>query len=342
MSKPLFNRTVLITALIIIFLNTSAQNLNENLSAIIQKYASSSELNGCIIIAQNQQILAQGSFGIKKIDPKELNTLSTLFPIASLTKQFTSAAILLLQQKNKLSINDRISDYIDLPETMRNIKIINLMNHTSGIPDYWQNNIQNQKDSIYQFFIENEALDFPTNTEFSYCNSGYFILGEIIEKVSGKSYGEFLGENIFIPLGMSNTFCNDDTALDRAIGYDENWNKNDFLMTTGDGGLISNIEDLYIWDRALFDNKLLSVESKDLMFKPLILNSGETINYGFGWEINEDNNNIAAHTGWLASFGAYNQIDLETAYFVILLSNQIRPELMNLINDINKELYKQE
>ena len=113
-------------------------------------------------------------------------------------------------------------------------------------------------------------------------------------------------------------------------------------MTTADGGLISTVEDLYLWDKTLFENKLLTVESKELMFKPLILNNGKTVNYGFGWDINENNKNVVSHTGWLASFGAYNQFDNETGYFIILLSNQIRPDLMDLINEINKEIYKNE
>ena len=139
---------------------------------------------------------------------------------------------------------------------------------------------------------------------------------------------------------MKNTCVYDGKEIDRAIGYDEAWNKNDYLMTTGDGGIISTVEDLYLWDKALYENKILSSASRDKMFSPLKLNNGTTINYGFGWDINENNSNIVSHTGWLASFGAYNQFDKETAYYIILLSNQIRPELMDLINKVNGELYQ--
>ncbi len=320
--------------------NVSAQTLNENLNSIVNKYSSDSVLNGSVIIAKKDNILYQGSFGFKNIETMEINTQSTLFPIASLTKQFTSTAILLLQENKKLSINDKIGDYIELPESMKNILIKNLMNHSSGIPDYWQNNIENNKDSIYKFLINKGTLLFPPNTKYSYCNSGYFLLGQIIESVSGKSYGDFLRENIFMPLGMNNTFINDGKEINRAIGYDEKWNENDYLMTTGDGGLISTVEDLYLWDKALFKNKILSPDNRNKMFNPLKLNTEKIINYGYGWDINENNSNIVSHTGWLASFGAYNQFDKETGYFIILLSNQIRPELMDLINEINGELYE--
>lgn len=333
-------KTILATLVLFLFINVSAQNSCKDLNSIVNKYTIDSLFNGTIIIAKKNKILFQGSFGLKNIETKEKITSSTLFPIASLTKQFTSTAILLLDENNRLSINDKISDYIEVPESMKNIKIINLMNHTSGIPDYWQFDISNQKDSIYMFINQQDSLEFITNTKHEYCNSGYFLLGEIIESVSGKSYSDFLRDNIFIPLGMENTFIDKTPIFNRAIGYDENWKQNDYLINTADGGIISTLENLYLWDKALFENKILTIESKELMFKPLTLYSGETINYGFGWDINDNNKNIVSHTGWLSSFGAYNQIDNENGYFIILLSNQIRPELMDLINDINGELYK--
>lgn len=333
--------SILTLTLLTVF-NVVGQTQKENLELIVEKYTSDSLLNGSILIAKGDEILFEGSFGTKNLDKKENNSISTLFPIASLTKQFTSTAILELQEDKKLTIDDKIGDYIDIPKSMKKISIKNLMNHTSGIPDYWQNDVYNQKDSIFNFLAQKDSLEFIPNSEHRYCNSGYFLLGEIIESVSGKSYAEFLSENIFTPLGMKSTFVNNGKEINRAIGYDENWNRNDFLMTTADGSLISTVEDLYLWDKALFENKLLNDKSKKLMFNISTLDDGKKVNYGFGWDINESNNQIVSHTGWLASFGAYNQIDSETGYFMILLSNQIRPELMDLINDINKELYKTE
>ena len=269
-------KIIVILALTLLnIINATGQPLKNNLESIVEKYPSDSLLNGSILIAKGDEIIYQGSFGFKNFEKKEMNTLSTLFPIASLTKQFTSTAILLLQKNKKLTINDKIGKYIEVTESMKDIPIKNLMNHTSGIPDYWQNNIYNQKDSIYKFLNQKDTLQFTPDSKHRYCNSGYFLLGEIIESVSGKSYGEFLSENIFKPLGMKNTFVNDGITNDRAIGYDENWNRNDYLMTTADGGLISTVEDIYLWDKALFENNLINVESKELMFKTSILNNGE-------------------------------------------------------------------
>lgn len=332
-------KLLLFTLITISLIDVSAQTLENNLRSIINSYSSDSLLNGSILIAKGNTVLLKGASGIKNIEKKEENSLSTLFPIASLTKQFTSAAILLLEENNKLSINDKIGAYIEVPESMKNIQIKHLMNHTSGIPDYLQHGIYMQKDSIYDFLQKQDRLEFNTNTEHRYCNSGYFLLGEIIENVSDKTYGRFLKEKIFIPLGMKNTFVNEGIEFDRALGYDEKWNTNDYLMTTGDGGIISTVDDLYLWDKALLDNNILTAESQQKMFMPTSLENGEPIYYGLGWDINEGNDHIKTHTGWLASFAAYNQFDSEKGYFIILLSNQIRPELMALINEINGVLY---
>ncbi len=335
--KYLFS--VLIIALCLVA-SSKEQSKKDKIQEVVEKYAEKNLLNGSIIVTHKDSIIYKGSFGLANIETKDAITQSTLFPIASLTKQFTSTAILILQEDERLSINDKISKYVEVPQSMGNVLIENLMNHTSGIPDYWQNNIANNKDSIFNFLNIKDTLLFSSNTNHSYCNSGYFLLGQIIERVSGMSYDDFLEENIFKPLGMNHTFVYDGKYHNRAIGYDENWNKNDYLITTGDGGIISTVNDLYLWDKALLENRILNAESQQTMFEPLKLENGEIINYGLGWDINESNDNIVSHTGWLASFGTYNQFDKETGYFIILLSNQIRPELMDLIHDINNELYK--
>ena len=334
------NIFIIIILGIVISACSDEQTVNERIQEVVEEYAAEGYFNGSIMIAHKGNIIYKGSFGYANIETKNAITSSTLFPIASLTKQFTATAIMILQEKGKLSIDDKISNYLKIPSTMQNIPIKNLMNHSSGIPDYWQNDIKNNKDSIFNFHFKHDTLLFAPNTDHSYCNSGYFLLGQIIASVSEKTYSEFLNENIFEPIGMNHTFVYDGNKYNRAIGYDENWNQNDYLMTTADGGILSTVNDLYLWDKALSENVILSKENKNMMFEPLTLKNGHIINYGFGWDINENNKNIISHTGWLASFGAYNQYDVENDYYIILLSNQIRPELMDLINDINKKLYK--
>jgi CubicO group peptidase (beta-lactamase class C family) len=332
----------------------------ENIGEIVKAYASNDQLNGSILIAQKNNIIYQESFGLANIETKTKITSSTLFPLCSVTKQFTATAIMILQEKGMLSIDDKISKYMEVPPTLNDIPIKNFMNMTSGIFNYWENNVKNNKDSILKFHYESEALYFPTNTKYHYNNSNYFFLGLLIESVSGMTYNDFLSQNIFEPAGMSNTFLYEGNKCNKAIGYDETWNINDYLITTADGGILSTIDNLFLWDKALSENKILTSASKTLMFETSKLENGEINNYGFGWEINVTNENnslfhslfskflkdpkndnkVVSHTGSLASFGAYNQYDVNNDYYIILLSNQLRPELMHLIKDINSELYK--
>ena len=322
----------------------------KKIQQIVERYTTNELLNGSIIIATKDSIIYKGSGGFANIETKTSITSSTYFPVASLTKQFTATAILLLHEKGKLSINDKISNYVDVPSFAQPVTIKNLLNHTSGIADYWQNKIENNNDSIHKFLFNTDSLLFSPNTDYSYSNTGYFLLGQIIESVSNETYGEFLKENIFNPLGMGNTFVYNEKEYDGATGYNENWDVNEYFATTADGGIISTIDDLLLWDIALSHNKLLPGDIKNKMFEPTILENGTTTKYGFGWEIGLNSislfdhltgkyEGIVTHSGGLTSFAAYNQFDTKNDTYIILLSNQLRPELMNLIGEINRELY---
>ena len=253
------------------------------LKNIVEGYAKQGKLNGSILIAHKNEILYKGAFGKANIEKGIMNEDSTRFAIGSVTKQFTAVAVLMLQEKGMLSIEDKISKYLELPSYMDNVTIKNLLNHTSGITDYVSRNVYLDSDSIYSFLLNQKSLEFPVNTKYNYSNSGYFLLGEIIAKVSGMKYCDFMQESIFDPLQMNNTCVYQGTEIDRATAYTENWEKNDYLMRTADGGILSNIKDLYLWNLALSENKLISEKSKLLMFTPLELENGKDYNYGFGW-----------------------------------------------------------
>jgi len=332
-------KILLIFLLFEISLNLQAQSKTDSLRTIIEKYASDSLFDGSIIISQKEKVLYQGSFGYSNIETKDTITELTLFPIGSITKQFTATAIMILQEKGLLSINDKISNYMKVPSCMKEIQIKNFMNHTSGIYDYMENGIESNIDSILNFHYKNDTLFFSPNSKFFYCNSGYIFLGLLIESVSGESYSNFLNENIFEPLGMKNTFVFNGNRKSIASAYDENWNLKEKFISTADGGIISNIHDLLIWDRALSNNEILSDKSKKVMFEQSTLENGEKVNYGLGWHINGENKNILFHAGKIATFGAYNQYDKGNDYYVILLTNRILPNLMKMLGDINKELY---
>jgi len=331
----------ILIALIIVFSLTSCseKTTGEKIRKTVEKYVKNKKLNGTLLVANKDSIIYQGSFGYANVEKKDTITSETIFPIASLTKQFTATGILILQEDGKLSIDDKMSKYIEVPSCMKTITIKNLMNHTSGIPDYVSHQVEKTTHSILNYISSIDKLKFIPNTQHSYSNTGYFLLGQIIEKVSGKSYGSFLQERIFKPIGMSHTFVYDGKEYKRAIGYDLAWNRNDYLMFTSDGGILSTISDIYLWDKALSNNTILSPQSESIMFKPTKLNNGKVIAYGLGWNIDRKNRNIVSHAGSLASFGTYNQYDIENDCYIILFSNQLRPELLDLIEDVNDDLY---
>lgn len=343
-----------LTLIIFIVLNivacTKENDQSDGIKKIVEQFASEKLINGSIIVANSDSILFKGSFGYANIETKDSICSSTPFPIASLTKQFTATAILILQENDKLSIDDKINNYIEIPDYMQFVTIKNLMNHTSGIPDYWQNNIENNYDSINKFLVNQDSLSFQPNTGYSYSNSGYFLLGKIIEAISDTTYSGFLQERIFKPIGMKNTFVYNGKDCNRAIGYNLKWGKNEYLATTADGGIISNIDDLQLWDKSLSTDNIIKSETRNLMFQQTELEDGTIISKGLGWEIGLSKvslfdhlsgkyKGIISHTGGLSSFGAYNQYDTKNGLYIILLSNQLRPELMDLINKINKQIY---
>ena len=324
---------------------------NKRIQEVVEEYASKGHFNGSILIAHRDSIIYQGSFGYANIETKDTITSSTLFPICSLTKKFTATAIMILQERGKLSINNTIGEYMEVPTIMKNIPIKNFMNHTSGMFNYSENNIESNADSILKFHNNCDTLYFSINSKFHYSNSNYFFLGLLIESVSGMTYNNFLTKNIFKPAGMHNTFIYDGNICKRAIGYDENRNKNDYLIKTVDGGLLSTLDDLLKWDIALTDNKIITEDSKNKMFEPTALNNGEMIHYGFGWDLEENQvslfsylfgseKKIVSHKGGLAGFGAYNQYDTKNDLYFIILSNQRRIELFGLKDDVHKALYE--
>jgi len=351
--------------LIIIILTLSGcvqkQPLSARIDKTVGKYVSDNRLNGSVIIACKDSVIFTGSFGYANFNTMDTITTSTIFATGSVTKQFTATAIMILQEKGLLSIDDSIGKYIEVPSAMQNIPIKYFMCMTSGIPNYVENDIAFNKDSVLAFHFKTDTVYFPANTRFHYNNSNYFFLGLLIENVSGMTYPDFMKENIFNTAGMKNTFAYNGNKIKRAIGYDENRDENDFLITSADGCILSTVNDLALWNKALFGDKILTNASREIMFESRKTEDGTDINYGLGWEINNigkssslfniiiskcgkgendyKNKYIVSHTGNISSFGAYNQYDTVNDISVILLTNQVNPALINLIGEINSEIY---
>jgi len=274
------------------------------------------------------------AYGFANLEWNVRTKPNTVFEIGSVTKQFTAAGILLLAQEGKLSVDDTIGKYLpDIPGAWANITIRHLLNHTSGIKSYTGlNGFELTKRLTQQQFIGRLApmpLEFDPGARWKYCNTGYNLLGFIIENVSVKKYWEYLGERIFMPLGMTATTNREPGNIvpNRADGYEK---KNGVLINRdydltdifSAGEMISTVGDLARWTAALDGDNLLSADSKAQMWTSGTLNDGSATGYGFGWRVAtfEGAKNIG-HGGSTSGFSASLQRFPDNNVTVIVLCN---------------------
>ena len=251
-----------------------------------------------LLVAKNHRIVYAANYGVANLELQAPVTERTSFEIASMSKQFTDAAILLLADRGKLDLDDQLPKFFtDLPAAWNSITLRQLMTHTAGLRDDWDEDdpFFYSKTTPLEFFdvLKAAPLKFPPGTSFSY-GSGPFVLGLVIERVSGQSYAAFMREHIFRPLGMSSTDVNDPVPVvpGRASGYVIRGDslRNGVRISPaaearGDVGIRSAARDLMRWDAALDGSTLLSEGSRRAMFTPGRLTNGEVVPYGFGWYI---------------------------------------------------------
>jgi CubicO group peptidase (beta-lactamase class C family) len=295
--------------------------------------------SGSILIARDGKAIVSKSYGMANVELGVPNTPRTVFRLASLTKQFTATAIMMLQERGKLNVNDPIGKYLaDCPEAWKTITLRQLLTMTSGIPGVTALELGPLRGLPVPWdqWLEATAkkpLDFAPGEDFKYANSGYTLLGFIIEKVSGKTYGDFLQENIFTPLGMKQTGYEDPLRIikNRATGYRQmpgdpitNVPYAEVIRLYAAGGVYSTTEDLLLWDQALYTNKLLSQKSLDEMFTPFKeMLPGKGYAYGW-WTSQKYGRREIAHGGNLAGFITYIARFPSDRVAVIVLSNNGR------------------
>ncbi|PZR29171.1 MAG: serine hydrolase [Citrobacter freundii] len=338
-------RFYLIFSLILFFL-TGCQTTDQTPVDVVHHYYKSGKFNGSILIAQHDRVMIDTVFGYRDLNNKAVLTKETPFYIASLSKSMTAIAIALMAENGLLSFDDQAIKFVEnLPAYARNITIRQLLNHTAGIRDY--ENILKTKgltnnDVIYWLHGQ-DGLAFAPGTKFQYSNSGYIILSLIIEKVSKMTYSGFLKSNIFDPLHMHHTTVYESGTViaDKAIGYNKNEQVDDYsILTTGDGGIYSTVEDLYKLHNALRTDQLLSKESIRLLYQTPILQDGTNSEYGAGWFIEKtDGGIITQHTGGLAGFRSLFWRDLKNGNTIIALTNKGDAfPVFDFQNDIKKVL----
>jgi len=332
-TKALATRLVVLIALSLLAACALAQEaapitskLDEYLSA-----AAKQGFTGSALVARDGKVVFSKGYGMANDEWDIPNTPQTKFRLGSITKQFTAASLLLLQERGKLSVQDPICKFFDnCPEAWKEITIHHLLTHTSGIPNFtsfpdYQKTmmIPVTMESLVARF-KDKPLDFKPGEKMSYSNSGYIALGHIVEKVAGETYESFLQKNIFEPLKMSNSGYDRYGAIlkNRATGYSFRNGKRvnseylDMTIPHAAGALYSTVEDLFAWNEALFSDKLLSAKSREAMM------TVDKNNYAYGLAVNQQHNRkMVSHGGGINGFNTSLARFPEEKVTVVVLRN---------------------
>jgi len=293
------------------------------------------QFQGTALVVKSGKTLLKKGYGWADLDSGRKNAAGTQFSIGSITKQFTAAAILQLQERGKLSVGDRICHYVHAcPAAWQPITLQMLLTHTSGIPDFptrgTDGSVPLTPEALVTRF-ESEPLDFAPGTHWSYSNSGYDLLGYVIQQVSGESWSSYVQQNILTPLGMTHSgFEGASPNLQHATGYGTILGSTplptgsiDSSLIFSAGSLFSTVGDLYAWDQALATTKILSSQSLTEMFMPRVpLAPHSSASYSYGWVVVPFNGQtVVFHDGSVPGFVSVNIIDPADKLKVIVLSN---------------------
>lgn len=313
-----------------------AQNLEATIDSLLQAKYKPNAPGATFLIAKEGAIIYNKAFGLSNIELDVPIKSNSVFEIGSMTKQFTAISIMMLMEKGKLNLDDEITKFIpDYPTHGNKITVHHLLTHTAGIKNFTSmkaiRNIatKDMTPSDLIDFFKNEPMDFNPGDEFKYSNSGYVILGYIIESVTGKSYADFVEQEIFEKLGMaSSQYASHSKAIqNRASGYH---NRNGYVNTRyisftipySSGSLMSTVEDMNKWQQAIKNNILISAETTDKVFTNYTLNNGNSINYGYGWHIKALNGTRSfEHGGSIFGFKSMGVYLPKSDIYVIALNN---------------------
>jgi len=317
--------------------------IQQKIDTLLTDIYQADKTGAAVLAVKKQKVILRKGYGMANLELGVKIRPEMVFRIGSITKQFTAAAVMILVEKGKISLSDDMTKYLpDYPTGGNRITIHHLLTHTSGIKSYtgmakWPPVMRKdfKVEKLIDFF-KSEPMDFKPGERYLYNNSAYFLLGAIIEKVSGLTYQAFIQKHIFTPLGMKNSYYGSHGNIipNRVSGYKvvANQFKNaDFLSMTqpySAGSLLSTVDDFYIWARALMGGKVVSLKSLQTMITPLKLNSGKTENYGYGLSITKlKKYRTIGHGGGINGFITHEIYLPDIDGFVIVLSNNENPQV---------------
>lgn len=320
-----------LVALVLLLTLTSAVQA-DNVDDYIKREMERQHVPGVsVLVIKDGKVIKSQGYGLANVELNVPARPDTVYKIGSVSKQFIAAGILLLVQDGKISLDDNISKFLEgTPETWKSITVRHLLTHTSGIireaPGFDPLKIQKDADVIKTAY--SLPLRFAPGEKYEYCNVGYFSLAEIISKVSGKPWPDFLHERVFVPLGMNATRTTNMTEMvpNRANGYvwreGKLQNASIYFALRPSGSLLSTVLDLAKWDEALDSGKILKPSTLEQAWTPVKLNNGSTHPYGFGWELAPiAGHKRVTHGGSLSGFRAYMTRFVDDKLTVVVLTN---------------------
>jgi CubicO group peptidase (beta-lactamase class C family) len=327
---------------------------------LARQYADCCQFTGAVLVSEHDKVIFKGGYGLANREWNIPNAPDVKFRVGSITKQFTSMLVLQQVAKGSIKLDGHISDYLPYyrKDTGSRVTIAQLLSHTSGIPSYTDDpkffpDVSRNYYAVDDFVTKfcSGDLQFEPGTKFHYDNSGYFVLGAILEHVTGKKYEDLLQENILTPVGMRDTGYDHWATIiaKRASGYQETFDgiENapylDMALPYAAGSLYSTVEDLYKWDQALYTDKLLPADLKRKLFTP---NLEE---YGFGWAIHviakdqpSPGKTMITHGGGINGFNTNEVRLVDDHSLIVIFNNTPGADLNQFARDIRAILYGQE
>ena len=336
-----------------LYYRIKSKGSSHKLESIFQNLRSTYGFNGVVLITEHNHVIYKKAFGYSDLASRDSLKVSSQFQLASVSKQFTSMAIMMLKERGFLSYEDKVTRfYPKFPYP--NVTIRQLLTHRAGLADYrwfidpyWLNKdkpISNQE-MMRMFSKFKPEPYFSPNSQHSYSNTGYAVLAAIVEKISGVTFSTFMKKAVFEPLGMNHSRiyskCEHANLPGNVCGYERNgsWKApNDcFNGITGDKNVFSTVEDLFIWDQALYGNKLVKQETLAEAFREGSPELHGLRNYGFGWRINKQNpeKQIVYHSGWWRGFRTFFMRNLTDHNAIIVLTNTVNYSI-NSLGEVNQ------
>ena len=342
-------------------------NPAEQVDVLLNSWNKGDSPGAAVLVIRDGKILLKKGYGLAEVESKKPITPDTAFLLGSITKQFTAMAIMMLAERGKISYEDPLSKFFpEFPPYAQKITVRHLLNHTAGFAEYddlfvegglidrdWPRSSKTKpsqfeptsKDAL-KLLAQQHSLRFSPGEKFEYSNSGYVILAQIVEKVSGKRFTEFLKANIFGPLGMNRTLLYDETrptVANVASSYtlkNESYNQIDYTPLNaiyGEDNIYSTVEDVYKWDQALYTEKLVKAATLKNAFTPGRLNDRTSTPYGFGWRIRSFLGlNTVGHSGSWLGFNNYLVRFPSERFTVIVLSNLAQFQPARIASKISK------